>query len=218
MGLVIKGRVEYRGVPKSLVLSLKENLFYNTFIETGTYQGETSIWASKYFENVITIEASKEVYNGLNLKKYSNITALYGNSQELLLNVTKESSIFYLDAHNSGGSTFNSYPLLDELDLINQTNLKHVIIVDDARFCMAVFNDESYGEITDICNKLSFNNRYVIIFDDMLIAIPREHKDILDNYTNILSKEILKIKWFNKFEYLIKRLKDFVKRKSLIKN
>ena len=214
MGLVIKGRTEYRGIPKALVLLLKENLSYNTFIETGTYQGETSIWASKYFEKVITIEASEEIYEKLELKDFANITSIFGNSIDLLGNITQESAIFYLDAHNSGGETFDSYPLLKEIDLINNSNLNHVIIVDDARFCMSVFNGETYGEIVDICNKLSFNNRYVVIYDDMLIAVPREYKYLIDDYTNILSKEIMKIDLINN---IFKRIKDNIKRRRLIK-
>jgi hypothetical protein len=214
MGLVIKGRAEYRGIPKALVLLLKENLSYNSFIETGTYQGETSIWASKHFDNVITIEASEEIYEKLELKGFSNITALLGNSSDLLGNITQESSIFYLDAHNSGGATFDSYPLLDELDLINNSKLDHVIIVDDARFCMSVFNGETYGEIVNICNKLSCNNRYVVIYDDMLIAVPREYRYLIDDYTNLVSKEIVKINWFNN---IIKRIKDSIKRRNPFK-
>jgi hypothetical protein len=214
MGLVINGRAEYRGVPKALVLLLKENLSYNSFIETGTYQGETSIWASKHFDNVITIEASEEIYEKLELKVFSNITSLLGNSSDLLGNIIHESSIFYLDAHNSGGATFDSYPLLDELDLINSSKLNHVIIVDDARFCMSVFNGETYGEIVDICNKLSCNNRYVVIYDDMLIAVPRVYRYLIDDYTNLLSKEIVKINWFNN---IIKRIKDSIKRRNPFK-
>ena len=214
MGLVIKGRVEYRGIPKELVLLLKENLSYNCFIETGTYHGETSIWASKHFENVITLEASEEIYDKLDLKEFTNIKSLLGNSSDILWDIIQESSIFYLDAHNSGGATFDSYPLLDELDLINNSKLNHVIIVDDARFCMSVFNGETYGEIVNICNKLSFNNRYVVIYDDMLIAVPREYRYLIDDYTNLLSKEIVKINWFN---IIFKRIKDNIKRRNPFK-
>lgn len=209
MGIEIKGRLVYRGVPKDLVLLLKENLSYSTFIETGTYRGETSIWASEYFARVITIEASKEIYTNLNLKKFANITALFGNSTELLQHIIRESSIFYLDAHNSGGATFNSYPLLDELDIVNGSNFDHVIIVDDARFCMSVFNGETYGEIVDICNKLAVNNRYVVIFNDMLIAVPRQYKNIIDYYTNTLSRDIMKQSFLMK---MMNRTYNYVKR------
>jgi hypothetical protein len=212
MGLIFKGKAEYRGVPKSLVLLLNEKLNYNTFIETGTYQGETTIWASNYFEKVITIEASEEIYAKLNFSKFANITSLFGNSSELLHHIIEQSSIFYLDAHNSGGATFNSYPLLKELDLINNSKLNHVIIVDDARFCMSLFNDETYGEIIDVCNMLSINNRYVVIYDDMFIAVPREIKYLIDDYTNNLSKELVKVSLFYKIKnWLIK----FINRNKL---
>ena len=213
MGLVIKGKAEYRGVPEALIFLLKENISYNCFIETGTYHGETSIWASKYFQKVITIEASKEIYSSLNLRDFKNITSLFGNSSEILRTIIDESSIFYLDAHNSGGTTFNSYPLLDELDTINNSKLEHVIIVDDARFCMSVFNGETYGEIVDICNKLAFSNRYVVIFNDMLIAVPRQFKYLIDEYTNVLSRDIVKINFFNK---MTKRINDYIIRRRLV--
>lgn len=50
-------------IPKNLVLSLKDKYNVKNFIETGTYQGQTSLWASNHFEKVLTIEASKKMYD-----------------------------------------------------------------------------------------------------------------------------------------------------------
>lgn len=209
MGIIAKKGWEYRGVPKELILKLKEDLGFEVFIETGTYMGETSIWASNFFSKVVTIEASKEIFERLNLKKYENIKSVFGDSKHVLNDIITSASIFYLDAHNSGGETHNSYPLLEELDAINKSKFEHVIIVDDARFCMSQYNSECYGEITDICSKLGFNNRYVIIFEDMLIAVPRVCKNIIDDYTNEKSK-----KQFDRFLYedKFKILRRLIKR------
>jgi len=191
MGLIIKGLSTYRGVPKELVMNIRNKGDYKSFIETGTYKGETSIWASKIFDNVFTCEASRSIYDKLNFHNYSNIKSFYGESKDFLPTALIMSSIIYLDAHNSGGQTFNSYPLLEEIDAINNSDLNHTIIVDDARFCMSLYNDETYGELFDLINLLNFRNRYVVIFEDMLIAVPREFSSVLNDYTNKKSKLIV---------------------------
>lgn len=205
MGIIIKGWPSYRGAPKELILNIKEIIGYNSFIETGTYRGESSIWASKIFSKVYTFEASKEIFEQLDLRKYSNINSFYGDSVEHLPIALIEPSIVYLDAHNSGGQTHNSYPLLNEIDVINKSLLNHTIIVDDARFCMSLFNNETYGELVDIVNKLVYNDRYVVIYEDMLIAIPRNCRFVIDEYTNKKSK-ILVNNLFGRFYYLLQRI------------
>ena len=155
MGIIAIGNFVYRGIPKKLVLDLKNALSLNVFIETGTYMGDTAIWASDHFDNVITIEASEEIYKSQN-KKYG-IKYILGDSSNLLKQIISENSLIYLDAHYSGGTTFNTYPLIEELNGINSSELENLsIIVDDARFCNSLWNDEKYGDLVEIVNLLSF--------------------------------------------------------------
>ena len=53
---------------------------------------------------------------------------------------------------------------------------------------MSLYNDETYGELSDIINLMKMNNRYVVIFEDMIIAIPREFSGVINDYTNEKSK------------------------------
>jgi hypothetical protein len=217
MGIIATKGYKYRGVPKDLILILKDKSGYKNFIETGTYKGETSIWASSVFTEVTTIEASNAIFNTLKLKKFANISSLLGDSRDVLPKVIKGNSIFYLDAHNSEGSTFNSYPLLTELDIINGDPYDHIIIIDDARFCLSLYNGERYGDITDVCLKLGLKNRYVVVFDDMFIAVPIEFKKLIDNYTQNRSRIYfnrylfeMKFKVFNRiFNSIILYLRKF---------
>lgn len=43
------------GPPTGIIETLQENFVLQRFIETGTYLGETTCWASQCFEKVITI-------------------------------------------------------------------------------------------------------------------------------------------------------------------
>jgi hypothetical protein len=192
MGVIATRRYDYRGVPGELILELKAALHIDTFIETGTYKGETSIWASDHFIEVKTMEASLEIYSKLKLQKFPNILPLYGDSRVLLKECIDKGSIFYLDAHNSAGQTFNSYPLLDEIDIINSSGYIHAIIIDDARFCLSLYNGENYCNIVELVMKLAIKDRYVVVFDDMVIAVPMEVKSVVDDYTLRKSKIYMK--------------------------
>lgn len=46
------------GPPNDLILMLKECSEVNSFIETGTYLGNTAYWSSQKFGQVITLEYS----------------------------------------------------------------------------------------------------------------------------------------------------------------
>ena len=45
------------GVPRDLVLWLRDTFKVKVFVETGTNQAEMSVWASANFERVFTVEA-----------------------------------------------------------------------------------------------------------------------------------------------------------------
>ena len=130
------------GTPKKLVLMIRDHFSIKTFIETGTYKGKTSMWASGMFDKVFTIENSKELFDSTSekLEKYENIRFLFGNSAMQLKNVIdeiKQPAIFWLDAHWCGSNTYGSNdpcPLLAEIITIKQSILNHIILIDDARF------------------------------------------------------------------------------------
>jgi hypothetical protein len=120
----------------------------SNFIETGTYKGDTTMMASKHFKNVYTVEIVPALYNEsiLRAKKEGakNINFYLGDSLDLLKVILPKiedggSSFFFIDAHQSGYDTGNNnkylVPLLQELEIIVQHNVKpSVFIFDDVRF------------------------------------------------------------------------------------
>lgn len=116
----------------ALVLELRRQHGLQTLVETGTSDADSTVWAADHFARVISIEkhpmllrAARERCTG-----YQNITLLLGDSRTRLgdvLNSLTEPALFWLDAHSDTDT-----PILEELDLINASPLRHVVLIDDA--------------------------------------------------------------------------------------
>jgi hypothetical protein len=86
-------------------------------------------------------------------------------------------------------------PLLDELDILNQSDFEHCILIDDARLFLApppFPNSASYyPDIEQLILKLSGKNKvYITILDDVLISVPILIKDKLLPYLQQKTTEI----------------------------
>lgn len=112
------------------------------FVETGTFNGDTVYAMRPFFNKLHSIELSKDLYKKAKNRfaKYSNITIWHGDSGKVLkkiLPTLKSPSLFWLDAHGSGGITAEGEewsPIINELKLITRlSNKKNVILIDDAR-------------------------------------------------------------------------------------
>lgn len=115
---------------------------FNTFVETGTFMGDTAHMASRLFKKVYTIEIYEPLYLEA-CKRFSNtnVEVIFGDSIETIpsiLNDTLDDAVFWLDGHNSGPGTGVGrvdFPLINECILID--NLYHakeaLILVDDVR-------------------------------------------------------------------------------------
>ncbi|MGL5080822.1 MAG: FkbM family methyltransferase [Microcoleaceae cyanobacterium] len=184
------------GPPTKIVDIFKENYHLKNFIETGTYHGETAWWASQRFQRVITIERSEIIYKHVQAK-YShieNIEFLEGDTRSQLDRIVpslNSPSLFWLDAHWSGGETYgegDECPLLKEIEIINRSNCEHFIFIDDARFFTSPpvkpHKIEHWPDLTTVLNLLnsSASERYIVILDDVIIAVPHQAKQILAQY------------------------------------
>jgi hypothetical protein len=112
-----------------------------TFVETGTFLGETTAAVADLFQRCFTIELSDELHARA-VRRFSDAThvvCLQGDSGVTLPRVLNEiaaPALFWLDAHHSGGDTANAGydPISKELTSIYLHSVKtHVILVDDAR-------------------------------------------------------------------------------------
>lgn len=169
---------------------LKElkNLFnINTFIETGTYLGDTAEAASNIFDKVFTVELSNKLYiNALNrFENKPNVTVLQGNSPAVLSDILKNENrriLFWLDAHYSEGSTAkgeSNTPIIDELKAIRNSGINEaIILIDDIRIFQES-NENTIGslggyptvsELQRAIHDIREDSKF-IIFGDIAIGI-----------------------------------------------
>lgn len=131
------------------------------FVETGTYLGDM-VWAVKsIFKEIYSIELSDELYrNAVNrLKDYSHITIFHGDSGKVLIDLIpkiRKEAIFWLDGHYSGGITAKGEkecPIYEELTAIFKSDLKHILLIDDARLFNGTKDYPSISELSEFVSK-----------------------------------------------------------------
>jgi hypothetical protein len=171
------------------------------FIETGTYYGSTTKWASAQFRKVFTIELSAYLYNLTKdeLLSKGNITPILGDSRIVLPQILKtidSNAVFWLDGHYSAGVTAgidDPCPLPEELKIILQRNNDDIILIDDARCCAN--KEEGWPTVVEICRIVKENERqnkrHIQLCNDHIYIIPDKdkYKEILIEY--ILDQDIL---------------------------
>lgn len=176
---IIDSNDENQYVPPAIHLT-KENLekYRNgdTFIETGTYHGDTveMVLGSKLFKKIHSIELDKQLYDNA-VVKFSgkkSVVLHQGDSIDCLKDIVsklKGPATFWLDAHASGplpGGKSGGSPVLDELDIIAASGCKeHTIILDDCRLFGSA--EWSYVQKEDAVKKIKeINPNYNIHYLD----------------------------------------------------
>lgn len=170
--------------PSEMAVKLAGIAKADIFIETGTYMGGTSKWASGQFKEVHTIELSESLYNQVKdeLLAEGNITPHLGDSRnvlpEILANI-KRNIVFWLDGHYSAGVTAGKddpCPLLKELEIILSRVNDDIILIDDAR---CLLGDEGWPTIFELHKKIETSaagNKCIMICDDNIYIIPDDDK------------------------------------------
>lgn len=180
------------GIPEDISLFIKDAIKINHFVETGTFKGETSLWASRYFEKVDTIEFSEEIHCQTKKKfeTVENINFILGDSRQVLKTIVNKASepiLFWLDAHWCSGDSYGNEdqcPLLEELKIINSSPIDHFILIDDARLFMAPPPLPNllkfYPGINEIVAELK--GQFVMSFEDVLFILPQEFKNEFSDF------------------------------------
>lgn len=192
-----------RGIPDGIAIELAKLNGSTVFVESGTYHGDTTRWASEHFEKVYTIEREENLYEQYSsqLEKIKGVSAHLGNSKEVLpmivSEIHKQKALFWLDGHWSGGETAGEdeeCPLLEELACLSN-RMEDIILIDDARLFLCApphpHKSAQWPTITDIVNVLSgFGNKmFIQVIEDVIFIIPDkgELKKHLVEYAQIRS-------------------------------
>jgi hypothetical protein len=127
-----------------------------TFVETGTYLGDTPWALKRTFNKIYSIEIDFSLYQRAcnRFRRYPHIAVHLGDSSEVLPGIIKKLTgpcIFWLDAHFSGGVTgkgASSTPVFKEIQSILSSPLdKPIILIDDATSFSA---DPDYCSLDDL--------------------------------------------------------------------
>lgn len=147
------------------VLSKYPNL---TYVETGTYKGESiDVALACGFQNIISIEVDRQLYEDTvnRFRDFPNIRIIHGDSGKILYDAIRyiDGSItFWLDAHMTSNSGIGdkACPVLEELGQIARHDIKnHTILVDDMRLFFEFNDDMSNIKVEDLKNKIIDINR-----------------------------------------------------------
>ena len=150
----------------------------STFIETGTYLGDT-VWAVRdLFRQIYSIELDMELCCAARKRfvNYRHITILGGDSSIVLPRLMKSVSghcLFWLDAHYSGGVTARgttSTPIINELQIISMFDARcHVVLIDDADCFVGRDGYPTMAELRTIIEKNYPGSRFQV--EDNIIRI-----------------------------------------------
>jgi hypothetical protein len=161
----------------------------NTWVETGTFLGETTSNLAKFAEIVYSLEPEKSLFLSAVkcFEKNSNVVLVGGSSEEKLFPVldaltTEEIKdiSFWLDGHYSAGVTFQGNedtPIVFELSVIEQFLLsiaKVTIFVDDVRlFAKSSDLESHYPSLSYLVTFADAHELYWTIEHDIFIMTNR---------------------------------------------
>jgi hypothetical protein len=181
------------GVPQNLVLFLKQRFGFQTFVETGTLNGDSAAWAAQHFSQVFTVEASESFWLAARTRhaQVRNIEFMHARSPEALQALAPRLNrpLFWLDAHWSGGGTAGQEaecPLLDELFAIAGCP-GAVVLIDDARLFLSPppppHNWRHWPDLAMVVYALQrCGASYVTVKDDVIVGAPMAYQAEIAEY------------------------------------
>jgi hypothetical protein len=206
------------GPPLNLVLAIRDAFKVETFVETGTFKGETAAWAAGYFRRVVTIEAAMS-FAAEARKRFADgpVEVQEGNSVARLPELLKSLSqpaVFWLDAHWSGGVTAgqeDECPLLEEIRLLNGSRPEHFILVDDARLFSAPppqpHDPAQWPALGSVIPVLEDGGRrHVVLMDDVFIAVPASAREfIIRHCQGEFARRAKRPAWITRLQRVLER-------------
>ncbi|WP_295442891.1 class I SAM-dependent methyltransferase [uncultured Thiodictyon sp.] len=163
------------------------------FVETGTYLGETTRWASAHFRQVFSIELSEALYRqaAINLSDLQNVTLMQGNSGTRLadaLRLIQTPALFWLDGHYSFGVTAGEQhecPVLSELRALAGRG-EDIVLIDDAHMFMSPPKPPHRAadwpllpQIFDALRAIN-PNYFMVVHENVVVAVPESLRQTLE--------------------------------------
>jgi hypothetical protein len=191
------------GIPQEQVLWLKDQFGLRHFVETGTNTAESSVWASRHFDKVLTIEGFEPLHRQAKNQygQIKNIEFVLGESpayMRALLPTLETPALFWLDAHWCGPQTYGlsrECPVLDELGALNRSDVEHFILIDDARLFLAppplphkAAHWPGIREISE-CVAKHRSNRYVAVYEDVIYCVPGHAREKMVEHLQLLASD-----------------------------
>ncbi|MBM3711936.1 MAG: glycosyltransferase [Actinobacteria bacterium] len=227
-----------------LVKFLNGLLYFDAFVETGTYQGDSVNLVKDIFKKIYSVELSEEFYkqSKKRFEKFNHIDIQFNTSKKFLKNlnpfIKKKSVLFWLDAHwcavDKSAGEESQCSLIDELIAIKVLNKKSVIIIDDARLFLSpppfphdITHWPNFEDIIKTVKSLS-SIHSLMVFNDVIIFFPKSfQKEIFEyvynnsvDWLSIIDKsrdydEVL-LELINKEKSLQLHIKKLVEKEKLI--
>jgi hypothetical protein len=183
------------------VTFLQARFGLQSFIETGTYRGDATAFATTLFPHVASIEVDPGCHREASARlQGTGAHLILGDSRVELPKVVSElqgPALFWLDGHAGGGfhGPQDDCPLLDELSAIAGSPHEHFVLIDDARAFLAPppppFDPDKWpdlGEvITTIRGRIPY---YCVSVIDLLICAPPAAKGYVQAFCNRVRPKI----------------------------
>jgi hypothetical protein len=144
-----------------LQVLLRNNLPNSTWVETGTYLGDTCEFLSKVATRVYSTEPGPELYKKA-VERFQQVPNVHIHNEisetflPALLPTLSGNVCFWLDGHYSAGVTFagpNDTPLREELKALKASLRKFdnvAVLVDDIRYCGKHHQYGSYPSLGEL--------------------------------------------------------------------
>ncbi len=176
------------GLPGAIVLELARLGDTPVFVETGTFQGRSALWASKHFDAVYTIEKSAALFalHEEGLAQLHGVNPLLGDSRTVLPGVVAvlgaRNALFWLDGHWSGEGTAgddDECPLLGELACLAGRE-RDIILIDDARLFLGApprpYRPSAWPNIAEVIAALpgSPGHWFIQVVEDVIFCVPAD--------------------------------------------
>lgn len=161
--------------------SYQQQYGLTVFVETGTAQGDTPAALTGDFERLYTIELAHGSYQGA-VERFNgtNVTCVHGDSAEQLPKILAEigdtPALLWLDGHFCGGERgAKDTPIIEELDAVFATGVRHVILIDDARIFRGMTHEHEHDwpHIDEVRQLAAEHGHRFEIADDIVRLTPR---------------------------------------------